>query len=197
MDNNYVPTREDALDLLKEYNQEDSLIKHALAVEGVMRYMASKKGEDVEKWGVIGLVHDLDYEKYPQQHCSKSKDILEKHNWPAEYIRAVISHGWGICSEVKPETDLEKTLYAIDELTGLVVTTALVRPSKSIFDVKVKSVKKKWKDKRFAAGVDRDIITRGAEMLGMELSELIDDTIKGMQEIADELGLRGNPTSDD
>ena len=197
MDNNYVPTREDALDLLKEYNQEDSLIKHALAVEGVMRYMASKKGEDVEKWGVIGLVHDLDYEKYPQQHCSKSKDILEEHNWPAEYIRAVISHGWGICSEVKPETDLEKTLYAIDELTGLVVTTALVRPSKSIFDVKVKSVKKKWKDKRFAAGVDRDIITRGAEMLGMELSELIDDTIKGMQEIADELGLRGNPTSDD
>ncbi len=197
MDNNYVPTREDALDLLKEYNQEDSLIKHALAVEGVMRYMASKKGEDVEKWGVIGLVHDLDYEKYPQQHCSKSKDILEEHNWPAEYIRAVISHGWGICSEVKPETDLEKTLYAIDELTGLVVTTALVRPSKSIFDVKVKSVKKKWKDKRFAAGVDRNIITRGAEMLGMELSELIDDTIKGMQEIADELGLRGNPTSDD
>lgn len=197
MDNNYVPTREDALDLLKEYNQEDSLIKHALAVEGVMRYMASKKGEDVEKWGVIGLVHDLDYEKYPQQHCSKSKDILEEHNWPAEYIRAVISHGWGICSEVKPETDLEKTLYAIDELTGLVVTTALVRPSKSIFDVKVKSVKKKWKDKRFAAGVDRDIITRGAEMLSMELSELIDDTIKGMQEIADELGLRGNPTSDD
>lgn len=187
----YIPTREDALKLLKEYNKEDSLIKHALAVESVMRYIAKKKGEDEDKWGIIGLVHDLDYEQYPEQHCSKSSEILEKNNWPEEYIHAVVSHGWGICSDVKPETFLEKTLYAIDELTGLVVTTALVRPSKSVMDVKVKSVKKKWKDKHFAAGVNRDIIQKGAEMLGVELSELIDDTIKGMQEIADDLGLKG------
>lgn len=190
MDNN-IPTREDALQLLKEYNQDDSLIKHALAVEGVMRHIARKKGEDEEKWGVIGLVHDLDYEQFPKQHCSKSKEILQERGWPEEYVRAVISHGWGICSDVKPETTLEKTLYAIDELTGLVVTTALVRPSKSVMDVKVKSVKKKWKDKRFAAGVDRNIIEKGSEMLGVELSELIDDTIKGMQEIADDIGLKG------
>ncbi len=188
---NNIPTREDALQLLKEYNQDDGLIKHALAVEGVMRYMARKKGDDEEKWGVIGLVHDLDYEQFPKQHCSKSKEILQERGWPEEYVRAVISHGWGICSDVKPETTLEKTLYAIDELTGLVVTTALVRPSKSVMDVKVKSIKKKWKDKRFAAGVNRDIIIKGAEMLGVELSELIDDTIKGMQEIADEIGLKG------
>lgn len=192
----YIPTREDAIQLLKEYNQDDSLIKHALAVEGVMRYIARKKGEDEDKWGTIGLVHDLDYEKFPEQHCSKSKEILQEKGWPEEYIRAVISHGWGICSDVKPETTLEKTLYAIDELTGLVVTTALVRPSKSMMDVKVKSVKKKWKDKRFAAGVNRDIIQKGAEMLGVDLSELIDDTIKGMQEIADDIGLKGTSEPD-
>jgi len=191
----YIPTRKDALQLLKEYNQDDSLIKHGLAVEGVMRYIARKEGEDENKWGIIGLVHDLDYEKYPEQHCSKSREILKEKNWPEEYIRAVVSHGWGICSDIKPETRLEKTLYAIDELTGLVVTTALVRPSKSVMDVKVKSVKKKWKDKRFAAGVNRDIIQKGAEMLGTDLSELIDDTIKGMQEIADDIGLKGTSDS--
>lgn len=188
---NHIPTREEAFQLLKEYNQEDSLIKHALSVEGVMRYIARKNGEDEEKWGIIGLVHDLDYEKYPEQHCSKSREILEEKGWPEGYIRAVVSHGWGICSDVKPETTLEKTLYAIDELTGLVVTTALVRPSKSVMDVSVKSVKKKWNDKRFAAGVNRDIIEKGAEMLDLELSELIDNTIKGMQEIAEDIGLQG------
>ncbi len=195
MENN-IPTRENALQLLKEYNQDESLIKHALAVEGVMRYIARKKNEDEDKWGIVGLVHDLDYEQFPEQHCLKSKEILQEKGWPQEYIRAVISHGWGTCSEVKPETNLEKTLYAIDELTGLVVTTALVRPSKSVMDVKVKSVKKKWKDKRFAAGVNREIIQRGAEMLGVELSELIDDTIKGMQEIADDIGLKGVSETD-
>jgi predicted hydrolase (HD superfamily) len=188
---NYIPTREDALQLLKEFNKDESLIKHALAVEGVMRFMARKEGEDEDKWGIIGLVHDLDYEKYPEQHCSKSREILEENDWPEDYIHAVVSHGWGICSDVEPKTKLEKTLYAVDELTGLVVTTALVRPSKSVMDVKTKSVKKKWKDKRFAAGVNRDIIQKGAEMLGVELSELIDDTIKGMQEIAEEIGLKG------
>ncbi len=186
-----VPTREEAYQLLTEYNKSDSLIKHALAVEGVMRYFARKRGEDEEKWGVIGLVHDLDYEQFPEEHCHKSEEILKEKGWPEEYIRAVISHGWGLCSEVEPQTELEKVLYAIDELTGLVVTTALVRPSKSVMDVKVKSVKKKWKDKRFAAGVDRSIIEKGAQMLGMELTDLLADTITGMQEVAEAIGLKG------
>jgi putative nucleotidyltransferase with HDIG domain len=187
-----VPTREEAFQLLKQYNKSDSLVKHALAVEGVMRYMARKRGEDEEKWGVIGLIHDLDYEQFPEQHCKKTEEILNENQWPADYVRAVISHGWGICVDVKPETELEKVLYAIDELTGLVVTTALVRPSKSVMDLKAKSVKKKWKDKRFAAGVDRAIIQQGAEMLGVDLGELITDTIMGMRKVADEIGLKGN-----
>lgn len=186
-----VPTRVEAYQLLTEYNKGNSLIKHALAVEGVMRYFARKRGEDEEKWGVIGLVHDLDYEQFPEEHCHKSEEILKEKGWPQEYIRAVVSHGWGLCSEVEPQTELEKVLYAIDELTGLVVTTALVRPSKSVMDVKVKSVKKKWKDKRFAAGVDRSIIEKGAGMLGMEVSDLITDTLAGMQEVAEEIGLKG------
>jgi len=185
------PTREEAYQLLTEYNKGDSLLKHALAVEGVMRYFARKRGEDAEKWSVIGLVHDLDYEKFPEEHCHKSEEILKEKGWPEEYIRAVVSHGWGLCSEVEPQTELEKVLYAIDELTGLVVTTALVRPSKSVMDVKVKSVKKKWSDKRFAAGVDRSVIEKGAQMLGMEVSDLIADTIAGMQEVAEEIGLKG------
>jgi len=186
-----VPTREEAYKLLAQYNQNDSLIKHALAVEGVMRYFARKRGEDEEKWGIIGLVHDLDYGQFPEEHCRKSEEILRENNWPEEYIRAVVSHGWGICSDVEPQTELEKVLYAIDELTGLVVTTALVRPSKSVLDVKTKSVKKKWKDKRFAAGVDRSIIEKGAQMLGVDIADLITDTIKGMQEVAEEIGLKG------
>jgi len=186
-----VPTREQAYELLTRYNKNESLIKHALAVEGVMRYFARKYGEDEEKWGIIGLVHDLDYEKYPDQHCKKSEEILRQEGWPDEYIRAVVSHGWGICSDVKPETRLEKVLYAIDELTGLIVAAALVRPSKSVMDLKAKSIKKKWKEKRFAAGVDRSIIEKGAEMLGVELSELITDTIMGMREVAEAIGLKG------
>lgn len=186
-----VPTREEALTLLTEYNKNESLIKHALAVEGVMRYVARKRGEDEEKWGIIGLVHDLDYEQFPEEHCRKSDEILRTHDWPEEYIHAVVSHGWGICSDVEPQTEMEKVLYAIDELTGLVVTTALVRPSKSVMDLKAKSVKKKWKDKRFAAGVDRSIIEKGAEMLGVDLAELITDTITGMREVAEEIGLKG------
>jgi predicted hydrolase (HD superfamily) len=190
-----VPTRKEALELLHQYNESDSLRKHAYAVEGVMRYMARKRGEDVEKWGIIGLIHDLDYEKFPDQHCSKTKEILEGNAWPEEYIRAAVSHGWGICSEVVPQTELEKVLYAIDELTGLVVTTALVRPSKSVMDVNVKSVRKKWNDKRFAAGVDRSIIEKGAELLQVGIDELIEDTIKGMQEVAEGIGLKGNAAS--
>ncbi len=187
-----VPTREQALEMLREYNQSDSLRKHAYAVEGVMRYIARKRGEDKEKWGVIGLIHDLDYEKHPDQHCTKTREILEAHNWPEEYIRAAVSHGWGICSDVEPKSTLEKTLYAIDELTGLVTASALVRPSKSVMDTSVKSVRKKWKTPSFAAGVDRSIVEKGAEMLGISIEELIDDTIKGMQEVADVIGLKGD-----
>ena len=190
--NEKSPTREEAYRLLTEYNQNDSLIKHALAVEGVMRYCARKRGEDEEKWGIVGLIHDLDYEKFPDQHCSKTGQILRDNGWPEEYIRAAVSHGWGICTDVQPQSEMEKVLYAVDELTGLVVTTALVRPSKSVLDTEPKSVKKKWKDKRFAAGVDRSIIERGAEMLGIELAEVIRDTIMGMREVAEEIGLKGN-----
>ncbi|MCP4666220.1 MAG: HD domain-containing protein [Deltaproteobacteria bacterium] len=189
-----VPTREEAYNLLKEYNQSDSLIKHALAVEGVMRFFARKRGEDEEMWGVIGLVHDLDYDRFPEEHCRKSEEILTENGWPEEYVRAVVSHGWGICTDVEPQSDLEKVLYAVDELTGLVATTALVRPSKSVLDLKAKSVKKKWKDKRFAAGVNRAIIEKGAHMLDMEISDLITDTIMGMRGVAEEIGLKGSAT---
>jgi predicted hydrolase (HD superfamily) len=188
-----VPTRQEALRTLHEYNQGDSLRKHAYAVEGVMRYIARKHGEDEDKWGIIGLIHDLDYERSPDQHCTKTREILQDHNWPEEYIRAAVSHGWGICSDVEPKSTLEKTLYAIDELTGLVVASALVRPSKSVMDMTVKSVKKKWKTPSFAAGVNRSIIEKGAEMLGVGIEELIEDTIKGMQEVAEAIGLKGNP----
>lgn len=187
------PTREQAFSLLKEYNKNEGLIKHALAVEAVMRYAARKRGQDEEKWGVIGLIHDLDYEQFPQQHCKKTEEILRCHNWPDDYIRAVMSHGWGICTDVEPKSELEKVLYAVDELVGLIVATALVRPSKSVMDMTPKSVKKKWKDKSFAAGAKRDVIEKGAEMLGIELTELIEDAIMGMRQVADEIGLRGNP----
>ena len=192
--NSKVPTRKEAYSLLTEYNKNESLIKHALAVEGVMRYIARKRDEDEEKWGVIGLIHDLDYEKYPDQHCQKTKEILKENDWPDEYIRAVVSHGFGICTDVEPRTELEKYLYAIDELTGLVVTSALVRPSKSVLDMKAKSVKKKWKNKKFAAGVNRSVIEKGAGMLGVEVAQLITDTIMGMREVADQIGLKGSVT---
>jgi len=185
------PTRDQALALLREYNQTESLVKHALAVEAVMRRFARRFGEDPEPWGIVGLIHDLDYERYPAEHCARTPLILRERGWPEEYIRAAVSHGWGICSDVEPLSRMEKTLFAVDELTGLVVTTALVRPSRSVMDVEVSSVKKKWKDKRFAAGVDRSIIEKGAERLGLGLDEVIRETIEGMKEVATELGLKG------
>ncbi len=191
------PTRDEAWALLKEYNKSEGLINHALAVEAVMRYCARKRGEDEDRWGVIGLIHDLDYEQFPEEHCRKTEEILRERGWPDEYIRAAVSHGWGICSDVQPRTDLEKTLYAVDELTGLVVATALVRPSKSVLDMKAKSVKKKWKDKAFAAGVNRPIIEEGARMLGVEVGELITDVIMGMREVAEEIGLKGSVSAAD
>ncbi|MEE8566440.1 MAG: HDIG domain-containing metalloprotein [Candidatus Bipolaricaulota bacterium] len=186
-----APTRDEALTLLKEFNHTSSLVKHALAVEGVMRYMARKRGEDEEKWGIIGLVHDLDYERYPEQHCKKTKEILTERGWPEDYIHAIMSHGWGLVTDIKPEDEMEKVLYAIDELTGLIVATALVRPSKSVLDMKVKSLKKKWKDKSFAAGVNREVIQNGAQMLGVELDDLFSDTIMAMREVAEAIDLKG------
>jgi predicted hydrolase (HD superfamily) len=187
----HTPTREEALSLLKTYNANPALINHALAVEAVMRYIARKRGfaAGEEKWGIIGLVHDLDYEKFPEIHCTKSGEILRAAGWPDEYVRAVVSHGWGLCSDVEPLSTMEKTLYAIDELTGLVTACALVRPSRSVMDMEVSSVNKKWKQKAFAAGANREVIEKGARMLGVELNELISDTIQGMRDVAKEIGL--------
>jgi putative nucleotidyltransferase with HDIG domain len=189
----HIPTRQEAYDLLRTYNSNDGLIRHALSVEAVMRYIAGKKGDDVEKWGAVGLVHDLDYEQYPEQHCRKSPEFLREAGWPEEYIRAVVSHGWGICSNEEPLSAMEKTLYAIDELTGLVKAAALMRPSRSVLDMEASSVKKKWKDKKFAAGVNREVIEKGAALLGIELGDLITDTIMGMRTAAREIGLEGSP----
>jgi putative nucleotidyltransferase with HDIG domain len=186
-----VPSRDQAFSLLKEFNKSQSLIRHALSVEAVMRHVAETRGEDPEKWGVIGLVHDLDYEMYSEQHCAKSREILEKRGWPAEYVRAVVSHAWGICSDAEPESLLEKYLYAVDELTGLVTACVLVRPSRSIMDLKVKSVKKKWKNRHFAAGANREVMEKGADMLGIEIPELIQIVIDGMKTVAGSIGLSG------
>lgn len=189
---NYIPTREEAFELLKEYNKTDSLIKHGLAVEATMKHFAELLGEeDVEKWSVIGLIHDLDYELYPEQHCKMTKEILEERNWPNEYIRTILSHGWGGCTDIEPTETIDKVLYTIDELTGLVAATALMRPSKSILDMEAKSVKKKWNQKSFAAGVDRSIIENGAKMLDMELNTIIAETIIGMRKVAEKIGLKG------
>jgi putative nucleotidyltransferase with HDIG domain len=185
-----APTREEAYELLKRYNKSESLIHHALAVEAVMLHFAEIfEEEDKEKWGIIGLVHDLDYEMYPEKHCKMTEEILRNENWPEDYIRAIISHGWKMCTDIEPTETMEKVLYTIDELTGLINATALMRPT-GISDMKTKSVKKKWKDKSFAAGVNREVIAEGAEMLGMDLNEIIEETIKGMQGIADEIGLK-------
>lgn len=185
-----IPTREEAYELLTKYNKSESLIHHALAVEATMLHFAKILGEeDVEKWGIIGLVHDLDYEMYPEEHCKMTEKILREENWPEDYIRAIMSHGWKICTDVEPMETMEKVLYTIDELTGLINATALMRPT-GISDMKVKSVKKKWKDKSFAAGVNREIIREGAEMLNMDLSEIIQETIKAMQSVSDKISLK-------
>ena len=177
----HKPTREEAWTILTDHVKSPSLLSHALAVEAVMRHVARKKFADEELWGVIGLVHDVDYEEHPEEHLRHAPEILRSQGWPEEYIRAVASHGWGLCTDLEPFTDLEKTLFAIDELTGLVAAAALVRPSRSVLDLPVKSVLKKWKDKAFAAGVDRKVIEKGASLMGVQLEELIADTIEGMK----------------
>ncbi len=189
-----MPTREEAWNLLTEYTQNPNLLHHALAVEAAMRAYARHFGADEELWAVVGLIHDFDYEHYPNLgpdgHPLKGVAILRDLGWPEEIIRAVQAHAPDITG-VQPESLLEKALYASDELTGLITAVALVRPSKSILDVEVKSVKKKWKDRAFAAGAKREDIERGAELLGIPLDEHIGIVLRGMQEQAEALGLKG------
>ena len=190
---NKKPTREEAMELFKRYNKSESLLKHALSVEATMVHFAELfEEEDVEKWSVVGLIHDLDYELYPEEHCAKTKEILTEEGYPEDYIRAVVSHGYGICYDVEPVEKMEQVLYTIDELTGLITAVALLRPSKSLFDLEAKSVKKKWKDKAFAAGVDRATIQKGIDMLGMERDDVINETILAMRKVAEEIDLKGN-----
>ena len=185
-------TREEAWKLLNEYNKSDALLKHGLAVEGVMRHFAEINGEDTEKWGVIGLLHDLDYEMYPEKHCVKTAEIMRENDIDEDYIHAVCSHGWGLCCDVEPVEKMEKVLYTIDELTGLINAACLMRPSKSVLDIEVKSVKKKFKSSGFAAGVNREVIQKGCDMIGLSLDDVIKETIEGMKSCADAIGLRGN-----
>lgn len=183
-----MPKREKAFALLKAYNG-DALVTHGLAVEGTMRYFAAKAGEDEETWGIVGLLHDMDYEKFPELHCHKGAEILKEKGYSEIIIRAMMSHGWGICTDVEPHSKMEKTLYAVDELTGLITACALVRPSKSVMDLELSSVKKKFKTASFAAGASREVIQKGADMLGVSLDELIVDVIAAMRAIAPTLGL--------
>lgn len=185
-------SRQEAWELLTEYTKTPALRKHALAVEATMRAFAKANGEDEDTWGVVGLLHDLDYEKFPQEHCAKAEEILTERGISEFYIHAVNSHGYGICTEVEPESLMEKVLYTVDELTGLINALCLMRPSKSILDLELKSVKKKFKDKSFAAGVNRDTIRNGCLMLNMDLDAVILQTIEGMKANATEIGLKGN-----
>ena len=179
--------REKAIQLLKKYNKEEFHIRHALTVEAVMRYFAKQYGYDEEFWGLVGLLHDIDFEKYPEEHCKKAPELLQEIDASEEMIHAICSHGYGICSNIKPEHQMEKILFAIDELTGLIWAAAKMRPSKSTKDMEVSSLKKKFKDKKFAAGCSRDTIRIGAEQLGWGLDELFDKTIQAMRSCEDEI----------
>lgn len=186
------PSREQALEILKKYNKEESHIHHAFAVEGTMRHFAELAGEDADLWGVVGLLHDIDWEQTmptPEKHCHLAPDMLREAGVDEDIIHAVQSHGWEICCDVEPMNAMERTLFTIDELTGLIITAGLVRPSKSLSDLELKSVKKKWKDKAFARGVNRDVIAKGAEMMGMPLDTVIDETIKALRPIEKEIGM--------
>lgn len=176
-------SREEAFKLLKEYNKDSFHIRHALTVEGVMKYFASKLGYEDEKefWGIVGLLHDLDFEQYPEEHCIKSQEIMRKRKIDERIIHATASHGYNLTVDIKPEHEMEKVLYAIDELTGLIGAVAIMRPSKSVQDLELKSVKKKFKNEKFAAGCSRKVIQDGAEMLGWELDKLIEETIYAMR----------------
>lgn len=179
--------REAAVALLKKYNQEEFHLRHAYTVEAVMRWFAENLGyaEDADFWATVGLLHDIDFENYPEEHCIKAPELLREINASEELIHGVCSHGWGITSDVEPTHQMEKILFATDELTGLIGACALMRPSKSCKDMEVASLKKKFKDKKFAAGCSRDVITKGAQLLGWELSELFEKTILAMRSCED------------
>ena len=184
-----IPTRDQAFELVKKYNKDPFHVKHALTVEGVVKWFANELGygDDAEFWGICGLLHAVDFENWPEEHCKKAPELLAEIDADESIVHAVCSHGYGICSDVEPEHEMEKVLFATDELTGLIGAAALMRPSKSCKDMELKSLKKKFKDKKFAAGCDRDIIRRGAEMLGWELDELFEKTILAMRTVEDEV----------
>ena len=173
--------------LLKKYNNEEFHIRHAITVEQVMKYFAKENGEDENFWGIVGLLHDVDYEKYPEEHCKKAPELLAEIDANEEMVHAICSHAYGSCSDVKPESEMEKILFAVDELTGLIWAATKMRPSQSAKDMEVSSLKKKFKDKKFAAGCSREMITRGAEQLGWELNELFEKTIMAMRAAEDEI----------
>ena len=177
-------TREQALSLLRKYNKEPFHIQHALTVEGVMRYFAREtgNGEDEEYWGMVGLLHDIDFELYPEEHCVKAPELLREAGISEEMIYSVCSHGYGLCSDLEPRHLMEKILFACDELTGLIGAAARMRPSRSVMDMELGSLKKKYKDKRFAAGCSREVIASGAERLGWTLDELLEKTISAMRD---------------
>ena len=179
--------RNSAIELLKKYNQEEFHIRHAITVESVMKYFARKKGNDEEFWAIAGLLHDVDFEKYPEEHCKKAQELLKEIDASEELVHAVCSHGYGLCSDVKPEHEMEKILFAVDELTGIIWAAAKMRPSKSVQDMELSSLKKKFKDKRFAAGCSRDVIRKGAEQLGWELDELLEETLQAMKSCENEI----------
>lgn len=185
-------TRETAVKLLLKYNQDKFHIKHAVTVESVMKWYAEKLGfkDEADGWGTVGLLHDIDFEKYPEQHCIKAPELLAEIGAGDELIHAVCSHGYGITVDIKPEHEMEKVLFAADELTGLIGAAALMRPSKSVSDMELKSLKKKFKDKKFAAGCSRDIIARGALMLGWELDKLLDMTLCAMRDTEAEISVK-------
>ncbi len=174
-------TREQALDLLQRYNKEPFHIQHALTVEGVMAWFARELGEDETFWSLCGLLHDVDFEQYPDQHCKKAPELLAQVNASEEMVHAICSHGYGLCSDVEPVHQMEKVLFAVDELTGLIGAAARMRPSKSVMDMELSSLKKKFKDKKFAAGCSRDVIQQGAQRLGWSLDELLEKTIFAMR----------------
>ena len=176
-------TREKAVEMLREHNKEKFHLQHALTVEGVMRWYAQELGygEDADQWALVGLLHDIDFEEYPEEHCLKAPEMLRAGGATEELVHAVCSHAWGLCVDVKPEHEMEKVLFAADELTGLIGANALMLPSRSVQDLQLKSLKKKFKDKKFAAGCSRDVIIQGAELLGWELEILMERTIRAMQ----------------
>ncbi len=184
-----VISRADALALLKKYNTETFHLQHAYTVEGVMRWFAAQLGygEDADFWATVGLLHDIDYELYPNEHCQKAPDMLREGGCSEEFIHAVCSHGYGLCSNVEPEHEMEKVLFACDELTGLIGAAARMRPSRSCKDMELSSLKKKYKDKKFAAGCSREVISQGAERLGWELDRLLGDTIEAMKSCEDDI----------